>query len=97
MGLGTGIQRELGAARWNCRETRAHCRVCGAELRYERAWKSPVHRSIGGVVSIRLPNKFSCYNDPLFSVANATADLLMMGVWSIVLDSVQAEQIPVRD
>jgi hypothetical protein len=30
------------------------------------------------------------------SVANATADLLMMGAWSAALDLIQAEQIPVR-
>ena len=31
----------------------------------------------------------------VFSVANATADLLIMGVWSCVLTNVQAEPIPV--
>lgn len=35
--------------------------------------------------------------DCFSSVANATGDLVMMGVWHCALDTIEGEPIPVRD
>jgi hypothetical protein len=36
-------------------------------------------------------------NELFTSVANATADLLLLGAWSIALESIAGEQIPVSN
>ena len=43
------------------------------------------------------PSRRVCFLTCSYSIANATADLLVLATWSCVLDTVQGEPIPVRE